>query len=65
LIWDRTTGVPVHNAVVWQDTRTDRLVAHFSRTGAQDRLRARTGRSQPISQASSCAGSSTTSRARE
>src|SRR5262245_19763126 len=22
LLWDRATGIPVHNAIVWQDTRT-------------------------------------------
>ena len=43
LIWDRATGVPLHNALVWQDTRTDRLVAHFAKDGGQDRLRAKTG----------------------
>ena len=26
LVWDRNTGKPVHNALVWQDTRTDKLV---------------------------------------
>lgn len=25
LLWDRQTGEPVHNAIVWQDTRTDRI----------------------------------------
>ena len=43
LLWDRATGRPVHNALVWQDTRTDALVADFSRDGGQDRFRARTG----------------------
>jgi glycerol kinase len=43
LLWDRKTGEPLHNALVWQDTRTDRLVAEFAREGGQDRLRARTG----------------------
>ncbi|MBY6363203.1 glycerol kinase GlpK [Rhodococcoides corynebacterioides] len=26
LVWDRKTGEPVYNAIVWQDTRTDRIV---------------------------------------
>ena len=26
LLWDKNTGEPVHNAIVWQDTRTDALV---------------------------------------
>src|SRR3954466_12305722 len=29
LLWDAETGEPVHNAIVWQDTRTDRLIAEL------------------------------------
>src|SRR5918992_843231 len=43
LVWDRTTGEPVHNAIVWQDTRTDRLVDEFSRDGGQARFQERVG----------------------
>jgi glycerol kinase len=43
LLWDRNTGQPLHNALVWQDTRTADLVAEFSREGGQDRFRERTG----------------------
>ena len=43
LLWDRATGVPVHNALVWQDTRVDPLVAEYAREGGQDRFRAATG----------------------
>src|SRR5579875_1869041 len=43
LLWDRATGQPVHNALVWQDTRTDALVAAYARDGGQDRFRAQTG----------------------
>src|ERR671914_764696 len=43
VVWDRTTGEPVMNAIVWQDTRTDRLVDEFSADGGQDRFRAQTG----------------------
>jgi glycerol kinase len=43
VLWDRATGRPVHNALVWQDTRTDALVAAFAREGGQDRFRAQTG----------------------
>src|SRR5688572_1117073 len=43
LLWDRRTGEPVHNALVWQDTRVDSLVADFARDGGPDRLRAKTG----------------------
>ena len=43
VLWDRASGLPVHNALVWQDARTDPLVAEFSREGGQDRFRAATG----------------------
>src|SRR5918994_1449332 len=43
LVWDRNTGEPVHNALVWQDTRTDRLVDEFSRDGGQNRFQEKVG----------------------
>jgi glycerol kinase len=43
LLWERETGRAVHNALVWQDTRTDALVAEFSADGGQDRFRDQTG----------------------
>ncbi len=43
VLWERKTGEPVANAIVWQDTRTDDLVREFSAAGGQDRYRARTG----------------------
>ena len=43
LVWDRNTGEPIHNALVWQDTRTDKLVDEFSRDGGQDRFREKVG----------------------
>src|SRR3954453_8297370 len=43
LVWDRTTGEPVFNAIVWQDTRTDRLVDELSRDGGQNRFREQVG----------------------
>ena len=43
LIWDRRTGEPLHNALVWQDTRVDPLVAYFSAQGGKDRFREATG----------------------
>ena len=43
LVWDRTTGEPVHNALVWQDTRTDKLVDEFSRDGGQARFQEKVG----------------------
>jgi glycerol kinase len=43
VLWDRTTGEPLHNALVWQDTRVGDLVAAFALDGGQDRFRAKTG----------------------
>jgi glycerol kinase len=43
VLWDRRTGEPLHNAIVWQDTRTARLVTELSRDDGRDRLRAKTG----------------------
>jgi glycerol kinase len=43
VVWDRNTGEPVMNAIVWQDTRTDRLVDEFSADGGQDRFKQQTG----------------------
>jgi glycerol kinase len=43
LVWDRRTGQPYFNALVWQDTRTDALIAGLEREGGQDRFRPATG----------------------
>ncbi len=43
VVWDRKTGQPVYNAVVWQDTRTADICAGLAREGGQDRLRSQTG----------------------
>jgi glycerol kinase len=43
VVWDRSTGQPVHNAIVWQDTRTDQICNELSADGGQDRFRAKTG----------------------
>ena len=43
LLWDRSTGQPIHNALVWQDTRVDPMVADYARDSGRDRFRARTG----------------------
>jgi glycerol kinase len=37
--WDRETGQPLHNAIVWQDTRTKDLCDELGRDGGQDRFR--------------------------
>ena len=43
VVWDKNTGKAVHNAIVWQDTRTDNIINEFARDGGQDRLRAKVG----------------------
>ncbi len=43
VVWDKTTGKPVYNAIVWQDTRTDVYVNEFGKDGGQDRFRAKVG----------------------
>ncbi|MGW1199342.1 glycerol kinase GlpK [Streptomyces sp. NPDC002536] len=43
LMWDKNTGEPVHNAIVWQDTRTDGLCKELGRNVGQDRFRRETG----------------------
>jgi glycerol kinase len=43
LLWDRDSGKPLHNALVWQDTRVNDWVAEYARDGGQDRFRALTG----------------------
>jgi glycerol kinase len=43
VVWHRKTGEPAHNAIVWQDIRVEDAVAEFSRSGGQDRFRAKTG----------------------
>ncbi|UJA19316.1 glycerol kinase GlpK [Thermoleophilia bacterium SCSIO 60948] len=39
VVWDRETGEPIHNAIVWQDTRTSGLVREFAGDEGVDRLR--------------------------
>jgi glycerol kinase len=43
VVWDRTTGKPVFNAIVWQDTRTADICNAFAKDGGQDRFRAKVG----------------------
>jgi glycerol kinase len=43
VVWERTTGRPVYNAIVWQDTRTDAICADLAKSGGQDRFRLTTG----------------------
>ena len=43
VVWDRNTGEPVFNAIVWQDTRTDKICEELSKDGGQDRFRLKNG----------------------
>ena len=43
VVWNKGTGRPVYNAIVWQDTRVTGDVEEFSRQGGQDRFRDQTG----------------------
>jgi glycerol kinase len=43
VIWERATGQPVHNAIVWQDTRTDRICRQLQEAGHAERIYHKTG----------------------
>jgi glycerol kinase len=43
VVWDRNTGEAVHNALVWQDTRTQDIVDALAADGGQDRFREKVG----------------------
>jgi glycerol kinase len=43
VVWERSSGQPVFNAIVWQDTRTDQICNELSADGGQDRFRDKTG----------------------
>jgi glycerol kinase len=43
VLWDRSSGLPLHNAIVWQDTRTAQLVAELAGDRGVDRLREAVG----------------------
>src|SRR3954465_1833867 len=43
VLWERRTGVPVHRAINWQDTRTDHLIRELAGDAGQDRFRGRCG----------------------
>ena len=43
VVWNRKTGRPVYNAIVWQDTRTDQICNALAADGGQDRFRAKVG----------------------
>lgn len=43
IIWDRRTGLPIFNAIVWQDRRTSQYCDELKRNGALDLVRNKTG----------------------
>jgi glycerol kinase len=43
IVWDRQTGEPIHNAIVWQDRRTAALCTELKDVGAESLIRERTG----------------------
>ncbi|MGD0557296.1 MAG: glycerol kinase GlpK [Streptosporangiaceae bacterium] len=43
LVWDRKTGRPYYNAIVWQDTRTDRIASALDRDGRGEIIRKKAG----------------------
>src|SRR5215217_407869 len=43
LVWNRRTGRPYYNAIVWQDTRTDRIASALDRDGRGDVIRRKAG----------------------
>ncbi|BBZ11645.1 glycerol kinase GlpK [Mycobacterium branderi] len=43
LVWNRRTGRPYYNAIVWQDTRTDRIASALDRDGRGEVIRRKAG----------------------
>jgi len=43
IVWDRKTGQPVHNAIVWQDKRTAQICEALKKSGLEDYVRENTG----------------------
>ena len=43
IVWDKETGKPFYNAIVWQDTRTDKIIAKFAEVSGQNRFQERVG----------------------
>jgi glycerol kinase len=43
VVWEKATGKPIYNAIVWQDTRTDAICIELATSGGPDRFRAKTG----------------------
>jgi glycerol kinase len=43
ILWNKTTGLVVGNAIVWQDTRVEAMVTEFAKRGGLNRFRVKTG----------------------
>ncbi|HEV2920234.1 MAG TPA: glycerol kinase GlpK, partial [Actinomycetota bacterium] len=43
VVWDKNTGEPVYNAIVWQDTRTQPIVSQWKEEGYEDEIKPKTG----------------------
>jgi glycerol kinase len=43
VVWNKNTGKPYYNAIVWQDTRTDKICNELAKDGGQDRFRPKVG----------------------
>ncbi len=43
ILWERSTGKPIHNAIVWQDRRTSEFCDDLKRAGHSDLIRSKTG----------------------
>jgi glycerol kinase len=43
VVWEKATGKPIYNAIVWQDTRTNTICNELAIDGGQNRLREKTG----------------------
>ena len=43
VVWNPRTGAPLYNAIVWQDTRTDRIMRRLEESGAGDTIRRKAG----------------------
>ena len=43
VVWNKNTGEPYYNAIVWQDTRTDKICSELAQAGGQDRFRPKVG----------------------
>ncbi len=43
VVWDRATGKPIYNAIVWQDRRTSRICDQLKDKGLQEKIKSKTG----------------------